>query len=220
MVRDGFCLLPLYNNHATLLGAIGVECPPYQLTRDARRLIGTLAYQMELALSHAQLQQGIFDSLRGLAPQAETLHQLTTEMEQTGPAMLAPDVAMQPDFSHLVKDALSHYWGGPKLSSSPLLGLRAVRSVLDDEGGSPTRALQAVLRQAIEHLRPDEQLDPTAPEWMLFNILELRFLKGLRIREIIHTLAMSESDFYRKQRVAVEEVARQLALMEEQGGRS
>jgi len=54
---------------------------------------------------------------------------------------------------------------------------------------------------------------------MIYNILELRFLKGLRIREIIDKLAMSESDFYRKQRVAVEEVARQLALMEDQGDR-
>jgi hypothetical protein len=72
-----------------------------------------------------------------------------------------------------------------------------------------------VLREAIENLRPDEQLDPTAQEWMLYNVLHLRFLQGLRIREIASRLAMSESDFYRKQRVAIEEVARQIALMEE-----
>ena len=36
-----------------------------------------------------------------------------------------------------------------------------------------------------------------------------------RVRDIAERLALSESDFYRKQRVAVEEVARQLALMEE-----
>jgi hypothetical protein len=83
-------------------------------------------------------------------------------------------------------------------------------------GGSSTKALQTVLREAIENLRPDEQLDPTAQEWVLYNVLNLRFLQGLRIREIAARLAMSESDFYRKQRVAVEEVARQIALMEEQ----
>jgi DNA-directed RNA polymerase specialized sigma subunit len=49
----------------------------------------------------------------------------------------------------------------------------------------------------------------------LYNILELRFLQGKRIRDIADRLAISESDLYRKQRIAVEEVARQLALMEE-----
>jgi hypothetical protein len=127
---------------------------------------------------------------------------------------LEADVALLPNFDQIVQDALKHYWGGPKLSESPLLRLRAVRSSLN-ETGSSTKALQAVLRRAIENLRPDDQLDPTAQEWVLYNILHLRFLQGLRIREIINRLAMSESDFYRKQRVAVEEVARQLALMEE-----
>jgi DNA-directed RNA polymerase specialized sigma subunit len=49
----------------------------------------------------------------------------------------------------------------------------------------------------------------------LYNILQLRFLQGKRVRDIAERLAMSESDLYRKQRIAVEEVARQLALMEE-----
>lgn len=222
VLRDGYCLLPLHDDEGAVLGAIGVACQPEQLTVPARRLIGALAHQMELALSHVQLQQGIFKSLRGLAPQMESLHQLTSELEQAAPepASIALDVALHPEFPQLVKDALSHYWGGPKLSDSPLLGLRTVRLLLDEQGGgSPTRALQSVLRQAIDNIRPDGQLDQTAPEWMLYKILELRFLKGQRIREIIDKLAMSESDFYRKQRVAVEEVARQLALMEEQGGR-
>ncbi len=221
VVRGGFCLLPLYNTQGNLLGAIGVACRPEQLTVDTRRLINTLAHQMELALTHIQLQQGLFDSLRGLTPQTESLHQLTTELEspavESHAGQLAADVALHPEFPQQVKDALNHYWGGPKLSDSPLLGLRTVRHYRDEQGGSPTRALQGVLRQAIENLRPEEQLDPSAPEWMLYNILELRFLKGLRIREIVDKLAMSESDFYRKQRVAVEEVARQLAMMEDQG---
>jgi hypothetical protein len=90
-----------------------------------------------------------------------------------------------------------------------------VRRLMTEQGGSPTKALQAVLRQAIENLRPDQQLDPSAQEWVLYNILEMRFLQGRKIRDTAERLAMSESDLYRKQRVAVEEVARQLALMEE-----
>jgi hypothetical protein len=71
------------------------------------------------------------------------------------------------------------------------------------------------LRQAINNLRPDDQLDPSAQEWLLYNLLELRFLQGKRNRDVAHRLAMSESDFYRKQRIAIEEVARQLVLMED-----
>jgi hypothetical protein len=72
-----------------------------------------------------------------------------------------------------------------------------------------------VLRQAISNLRPHEQLDPSAQEWLLYNLLEGRFLQRKTVRDVAHRLAMSESDFYRKQRIAVEEVARQLTMMED-----
>ena len=176
-------------------------------------------------MTHSQLllfviliQQGLFGARRGIGPEMQSLQALSSQLEQATPASLETlksDVALHPEFPQLVKDALAHYWGGPKLSDSPLLGLRTVRRVLSEQGGSPTRALQAVLRQAIENLRPDEQLDPSAQEWLMYNILELRFLQGKRIRDTAEKLAMSESDLYRKQRIAVEEVARQLALMEE-----
>jgi hypothetical protein len=216
--RDGFCLLPLRGPEGDFLGALGVAYPNETLNTNARRLIGALAHQMELALATVQMQQRLFDTLRGMGPEMQSLQQLNTRLEQATPASLESleaEVALLPEFPQFVKDALTHYWGGPKLSDSPLLGLRTVRRLLDDQGGSPTRALQAVLRRAIENLRPDEQLDPSAQEWLLYNILQLRFLQGKRVRDIAERLAMSESDLYRKQRIAVEEVARQLALMEE-----
>ena len=54
----------------------------------------------------------------------------------------------------------------------------------------------------------------TAPEWLLYNILELRFIQRRQVREIARNLAMSESDLYRKQRLAIDEVARALVDME------
>lgn len=214
---DGYCILPLNTAAGEFLGVVGVACPSAGAKLEARRLIGTLAHQMELALENVQLQERIYGALAGLTPGMQTLQQMSSHLETVTPAtleQLEADVALLPNFDQLVQDALKHYWGGPKLSESPLLGLRAVRSALHATGSS-TKALQAVLRRAIENLRPDDQLDPTAQEWVLYNILHLRFLQGLRIRDIALRLAMSESDFYRKQRVAVEEVARQLALMEE-----
>ena len=114
-----------------------------------------------------------------------------------------------------VKDALSHYWGGPKLTNSPLLGLRVMRNALRTEDGNIPRALRAVLQEAIESLRPSGERKLTASEWLLYNILDLRFVQGQRVRDIASRLAISESDLYRKQRVAVAEVARTLAKMEE-----
>lgn len=216
--QNGFCMLPLRGPEGDFLGALGVAYPQGGLTGEARRLIGVLAHQMELALATVHMQQQLFDALRGMGPEMQSLQDLNTRLEQATPASLEAldaEVALLPEFPQLVKDALTHYWGGPKLSESPLLGLRTVRRLIIDQGGSPTRALQAVLRQAIENLRPDEQLDPSAQEWLLYNILELRFLQGKRTRDIAERLAMSESDFYRKQRIAVDEVVRQLALMEE-----
>jgi hypothetical protein len=118
------------------------------------------------------------------------------------------------DTPRLVKDALTHYWGGPKLSESPLLRLRAVRNMLGQHEGVPAKALRALLAQAIERLRPSGERSLTAAEWVIYNILELRFVQGQRIRDVATRMAISESDFYRKQRIAVEEVAKTIASIE------
>jgi len=48
----------------------------------------------------------------------------------------------------------------------------------------------------------------------LYNLLELKFLQGRKVREVALRLAMSEADLYRKQRVAIESVAHSLLDME------
>lgn len=224
LFRGSFYLLPLRSPDGIFLGALGVLQTPQSCnmqgipTTESRNLIAVLAHQIELALTTVDMQQRLFDTLRGLGPEMQSLQQLTRQLEQATPASLSSlesDVSLQQEFPQLVKDALTHYWGGPKLFESPLLGLRSVRRMIQEQGGTSTRALQAVLRQAITNLRPDDQLDPSAQEWLLYNLLELRYLQGKRIRDVANRLSMSESDFYRKQRVAVEEVARQLMLMED-----
>jgi hypothetical protein len=75
-----------------------------------------------------------------------------------------------------------------------------------------------VLGSAIERLRPDGKQNLSAPEWLLYNILEMRFIQGRKVREIADRLAISESDLYRKQRVAIGQVARVLTEMEQGNG--
>src|SRR6185295_19442552 len=109
----------------------------------------------------------------------------------------------------------SDYWGGPKLTGSPLMRLRVVEEALRDHNGDAANALRAVLQQAVERIKPEGQRKFTA-EWILYNILEMKFLENRRVREVAMRLAVSEADLYRKQRVAMEEVARAIIAMEKE----
>jgi len=114
----------------------------------------------------------------------------------------------------MVKDALTHYWGGPKLSRSPLLRLHVVSRRLDETDHVPAKAVRSVLQDGIEMLKPAGERSLQSSEWIVYNILDMRFVQGQRIRDIAQRLAMSESDYYRKQRIAIEQLADMLTQME------
>jgi hypothetical protein len=50
---------------------------------------------------------------------------------------------------------------------------------------------------------------------MVYNILDLRFIERLKVRDVAIRLALSEPDFYRKQKVAIEAVAQTLLDMDQ-----
>ncbi|MCD6286169.1 MAG: hypothetical protein J7M39_09700, partial [Anaerolineae bacterium] len=83
-----------------------------------------------------------------------------------------------------------------------------------DHDDNVVKGLREVLADAIERLRPDGERKLTAPEWLLYNILEMKFLRGQKVRQVAMRIAVSESDLYRKQRVAIENLADILAEME------
>lgn len=85
---------------------------------------------------------------------------------------------------------------------------------MDNYDGNASNALRALLRQAVDQIRPDGDRKFTS-EWILYNILEMKFIEGRKVREVAGRLAMSEADLYRKQRVAVEAVARAILEMEQ-----
>jgi GAF domain-containing protein len=205
----------------TTLGLLGVEARTTQpeLTPDERELVTALIAQAELALEDRSLQQDVFDALKRIIPDIERVQRLRGTFHYAGSGGLetlgVDSPVNAPDFTQMVRDALSHYWGGPQLSDSPLMQLQVVQEALDVHDGNASRALRAVLGQAIDNLRPDGERRMTTAEWLLYNILELKFIQGMRVRNIAHRLAMSESDLYRKQRVAIKEVAQALAEMEQ-----
>ena len=101
------------------------------------------------------------------------------------------------------------------MTESPLLKLNIVQQTLDEHEDNPTNALRSILRKAVEQVRPEGERRFTA-EWILYNILEMKFMEGRKVREVALRLAMSEADLYRKQRVAVEAVANAIRDMEQE----
>ena len=218
---NGFWLTPLHNQAGDVwLGILGVESrsPVPDLTSDEQEIAGLLIGRAREALEDRYLQQNVFDTLRRILPNIERLQrwQDATRYAGSPPTQIVEDSPIySPEFQQWVKDALSHYWGGPKLTRSPLLALHIVQEEIQEQGGSPTHALRTVLNEAIERLRPEGERKMTTSEWILYNILEMKFIRGLKVRDIAGRLAMSESDLYRKQRVALAEVARALADLEQ-----
>jgi hypothetical protein len=216
---DGYWLIPLHRQRGDggdLIGLIGVASSPGQILElDQREALHILSRRAAAAMEDRLQQQAIFSSLELLTPQISMIQRLRAATRYNGKRLLTePDLPVDDkEFSRWVKDALTHYWGGPKLTDSPLMRLNVVQDMLDEHQDNPSNALRAILRQAIEQVRPEGERRFTG-EWILYNILELKFLEGKKVREIALRLAMSEADLYRKQRVAIEAVAKAVLDME------
>ncbi|MBN1220149.1 MAG: hypothetical protein JXM69_14575 [Anaerolineae bacterium] len=221
-VQNDFWFVILQNKARDhYLGLLGIEAraSDYNLTPEEEQAATLLIEQMELALEDRRLQQEVFAALKNIIPEIERVQRLRSTVRYTGSPSLTTTTESpvnQQEFPQMVRDALTHYWGGPKLTRSPLLGLRLVQESLRENNSNPVHALRSVLAQAIEKQRPSGERRMTAAEWLIYNILDLKFVQGMRVRDIAQRLAMSEADLYRKQRLAIEEVARTLSEMEGQ----
>jgi len=220
-----YWLIPLYEQRESsgaLLGLLGiVRLPGQTLEGEQNEALELLSRRAAQALEDRHLQQQVFSSLQALTPEVELIQSLRAAARFESGVALSQALTGSPapiepgDLSAIVKEALTHYWGGPKLTESPLLKLHIVQAALKEHDGNPTNALRAILRQAIERLKPEGERRFTA-EWILYNILELKFMEGRKVREVALRLAMSEADLYRKQRVAIEAIAATIIEMEQQ----
>jgi len=218
-----YWIFPLYQDPETLegqpilLGILGVaRTPGQQILPDQRQALHLLLRRGVMALRDRRLQQRVFRSLEDLSPQVDMFQRLRAAGRYDSKTTLLQEVLPpESDLASWVKDALTHYWGGPKLTQSPLLQLQIVQQTIQQHNDSPANALRTVLRQALDSVRPAGERRFTG-EWILFNILEMKFIEGRKVRDVANRLAMSEADLYRKQRVAIEQVARALLEMERQ----
>jgi hypothetical protein len=220
--RDYF-IVPLYSNRASngdnplvLIGILGIKTaktPTYGLDGRDTNLLYSYVQRAEQTLDDILLQGDIFAALEGLLPQISTTRSRADEVEYLPSRQQNPHEPKPEEVYEQVRVALRQYWGGAGITRSRLLDLEVVRQQLV-KGETPTQALRSVLQAAIERLRPEGDRSMTAAEWTLYNLVDLRFIEGKKVRDVARRMSMSEPDLYRKQRLAIEAVADALLAME------
>lgn len=221
-------LVPLYSTRSngkddkiTLIGMLGIKTSENPVTlideRDTSLLYNNYVARAEQTLDDMLLQNEIYAALEGLLPQLTT-NRSRDDLLEYRPGYEVIQASTLPDKEELyeqVRAALRHYWGGPGMTRSRLLDLTIVQQA-QANADSPVQALRSVLQMALEHLRPDSERSMTASEWTLYNIIDLRFVEGKKVRDVARRMSMSEPDLYRKQRLAIEEIAQVILQMEQE----
>ena len=212
-------LIPLRNgtngDADLILGYLGVNglALNLPLEKEDETALQILADRAVMVLRDRLTQENLFQTFERLNPQEELIQRLRAagRYDRKGVLQIESSVKRN-ELTIAVKDALTHYWGGPKLTENPLLQLDIVKKeLLDTE--NPANALRSVLKTAIEQIKPIGERKYTS-EWLLYNILELKFLEGKKVKEIAIKLALSEADLYRKQRVAIDVITNTIVQME------
>jgi hypothetical protein len=217
---DSYWLIPLHQPAGSeIIGLMGLRADSLEggLSEGSAKALAVLSERAAFAIAERLLQREVFQAVDRLVPQAEEVQRLRAVGRYAGSELLVLEAppAVEPDLVNLVREAMTHYWGGPRLTRSPLLRLRVVQEAIDENNGSAVNALRSVLSSAVERVRPTGERRFTG-EWMLYNILEMKFLEGRKVRDVALRLAMSEADLYRKQRVAMEAVAAAITQMEKE----
>ncbi len=217
---EGILLIALYrkdeNGEQRVIGTIGVNGIKIEdLEDDHQKALNRLASRAALALNDRHLQEDLLLSLQILTPQVSVIQNLLAAGRYDRGQVLSEDMPLKKDeVDQWVKDALTHLWGGPRLSQSPLLQLSVVQKLSnEDENLNPTNALREILRSTIQALRPPGERQYTN-EWVLYNLLDMKFIEGMKVKDIARRLSLSEADLYRKQRVALAAVSTQLINQE------
>ncbi len=216
--------MPLYHHETDdtleFLGLLGVSGMKSDTSGSGtKQSLDQLASQSDHRPAGPTYPTAIIPSLEMLTSDIDYLSELRAAGRYEPEHVLDITRPVDEEMTVWVRDALTHYWGGPRLTESPLLNLSIVQNMLEAYDGNYPNALRALLKNAIEKVRPDGERRFTG-EWILYNILEMKFLEGKKVREIAIKLAMSEADLYRKQRVALEAVAREIAQMENEARES
>lgn len=188
---------------------------PEDLEPDKRKALNNLIARASLALKDRKEQENLFSSLELLTPQVSVIQDLLANSRIEQGRILNGDRQIQPRMlEQWVKDALSQIWGGPKLLQNPIMRLNAIQTKIDLENETPLNAVRELLREAADFLKPEGEQQYTN-DWVLYNLVDLKFFEGWKVRDIARKLALSEADLYRKQRIAINQISKRIIELEE-----
>jgi len=206
------------NGNKTLLGVCGfLKYDPGKVEEEDLKAVELLIERATIALKDRAYQQQVLRSITSLQLEVDYIQDLRASASYNQQRIYNAESSSVPDeMTDWVKDALTHYWGGPKLTNNPLMNFKVVESASEANEGNRVNALRSIIKDAIEKIRPEGERKFTS-DWLLYNILELKFLQGKKVREVARKLSVSEADLYRKQKVALESVAHVIADMELDG---
>lgn len=217
--EGGRTILPLISDNekggVELLGAVILaEKLPEGIEDEKLKALNQLLSRATLALNDRKEQERLFTSLEMLTPQVSVIQDLLANSRIEQGRLLNGGRRLQPrTMERWVKDALSQIWGGPKLLQNPILRLNAIQLKINLSGETPLNAVRELLREAASYLKPEGERQYTN-EWVLYNLVDLKFFEGWKVRDIARKLAISEADLYRKQRVAISEMTRRIIELE------
>ena len=210
-------IIPLFNHDEqmdTFLGVLGLADVPADLMSNGYlNVLDDALEKARTVLWQRRYLTAAWRVLRSRTVQSENSSFRTGSVLDQGALLTESGTPELDEVSVWVKDALTHYWGGPKLSDNPLLQWKIVKMAAEEANENDVNGLRAVLKKALEELRPEGERS-AGGEWMLYNLIDLKFFEKQKVRDIVRRLSMSEADFYRKQKVAVETLAKEIIRME------
>ncbi len=118
-------------------------------------------------------------------------------------------------FHKQVKDALEHLHDAAYLQVHPLLSQTA--SQVADSQQTRAQRLRAWLKNAIEQLRPAQDLPSSSPEWRSYLALRYRYLQRMNPANIESELGISQRQLYRELNKGLDALA---TLLWEQRGQT
>lgn len=100
------------------------------------------------------------------------------------------------EFAQWVHDALNQLYDSAYLQTHPLAAALAEpgMDLLERE-----QNLRRTLINAVQSLRPEAGVSAQSPRWRAYQLLEMRYLEGLSPAEVMQSLALSRSTYFREQ---------------------
>ena len=108
-------------------------------------------------------------------------------------------------FEQELRRGLQHLYDPDELRKSSLLALLKV-----DDRHNPLAALRRVLTDAIEMLKPGEEVPAHAQAWRIYHVLTYRYVDQLGQKEVAADLALSVRQLRRQELEAVRVLANHL----------